>query len=61
MAEGPVIPIEVLVIDGEKEKLGSELIQRLAGQTGNYMGNDTAVTWVRVRCLDGGQSAENKN
>ena len=61
MAEGPVIPIEVLVIDGEKEKLGSDLIQRLADQTGNYAGNDTAVTWVRVRCLGGSQCAENRN
>jgi hypothetical protein len=60
-AEGPVIPIVVLVIDGETEKLGSELIQRLGDQTGDYLGNDTAVTWVRVRCLGRSQCAENGN
>jgi len=61
IAEGPVLPIVVLVIDGETEKLGSELIQRLADQTGNYLGNDRAVTWVSVRCLGGSQCAENRN
>ncbi len=33
----------------------------ISDQTGDYPGNDTAVTWVIVRCLDRSQCAENRN
>ena len=56
----PIIELE-LVIDGEAEKLGSELIQRLADQIGDYLGSDTAGTWVRVRYLDRSHYAENRS
>ncbi|MDA0273617.1 MAG: hypothetical protein O3C68_10250 [Proteobacteria bacterium] len=56
----PIVELE-LVIDGEAEKLGSELIQRLADQIGEYLGSDTAGTWVMVRYLDRSQYAENRS
>jgi phenylpyruvate tautomerase PptA (4-oxalocrotonate tautomerase family) len=56
----PIVELE-LVINGEAEKLGSELIQRLADQIGDYFGSDPADTWLRVRYLDRSQYAENRS
>ena len=54
----PIVELE-LVTSNEAEKLMPDVIQQLSDEIGDYLGSDTAGTWLKVRYLDQDHYAEN--